>query len=189
MTVQVVPLDDPQASETVWFSFTISLAAPSTVMVPVSVWFTVTVTFACALPALLVAVSVYVVVCVGLTLTEFPVTVPTPGAIANVQAGAHDTSHASVELCPGLIVPGVAVNELIFGAWVDTVTVIVPGASFRPLLVGVAVMVAVPALTPVMVVLVPLPVTDATAELLDDQFAESDELQFKVPPTSKLAFP
>ena len=75
---------------------------------------TVTVTFAVALPALLVAVKVYVVVCAGLTVVEVvPLTVPTPLLIEMLDAPP--ALQERVDDCPLTILAGLAVNEEIDG--------------------------------------------------------------------------
>ena len=67
---------------------------------------TVTVMDATADPAPFVAVSVYVVVAVGLTATDEPVTVPTPGLILRLLAPV--TFHDSVLEVPAVIEAGSA---------------------------------------------------------------------------------
>lgn len=76
-------------------------------------------------PALLVAVSVYVVVELGLTLVEplAAVEVKLPGVMLMLVAPVVD--HASVLLEPAVILAGLAVNELIAGLAELTVTVAV----------------------------------------------------------------
>jgi hypothetical protein len=75
---------------------------------------TLTWTFCVRLPALLVAVKVYVVVVVGVTDLEVePVTLMAPGSSLKLVAPA--TTHERVEDCPFVIEPGDAVNEEIVG--------------------------------------------------------------------------
>jgi hypothetical protein len=85
----------------------------------------VTVTLAVELPPPFVAVSVYVVVAVGLTdVLVVPVTGPTPWSIESVVAPV--TLQESVELAPGAIDAGDAVNDAITGTGTAvTVTVAV----------------------------------------------------------------
>ena len=64
-------------------------------------------------PALFVAVSVYVVVAVGLTETEFPLTVPTDGLIFKLVAPL--TLHDSVLKAPAAMEAGEALKLLIVG--------------------------------------------------------------------------
>ena len=74
----------------------------------------VTWTFCVRLPALLVAVKVYIVVVVGVTtLDVVPVTVMAPGSSLKLVAPA--TTHVRVEDCPLVIELGEAVNEEIVG--------------------------------------------------------------------------
>src|SRR5690242_10273071 len=82
--------------------------------------FTVTVTAREVLPAALIAVSVYVVVVAGETFCDpLACTVPSELMLTEV---AFWTLHWSVELCPALIVAGVAVKLAITGAPEPTVT-------------------------------------------------------------------
>ncbi|MGA9670566.1 MAG: hypothetical protein WBQ94_15245, partial [Terracidiphilus sp.] len=87
---------------------------------------TVTVTIAVDVvdPAALVAVSVYVVVAVGLTVVEplADVDVNVPGVMAMLVAPV--VTQLSVLLEPELMLVGLAVNELIVG-WLRGVTVTV----------------------------------------------------------------
>src|SRR5438067_6230870 len=69
-----------------------------------------------AIPPPFVAMSRYVVVSVGCTTTEFPVTTPTPGSM-EIEV-AFVTDQRSVVDCPGETVDASAVNELITGAGV-----------------------------------------------------------------------
>jgi hypothetical protein len=92
----------------------------------------VTVTVVCAVtePCALVAGSVYVVVCVGETVIELPVTVPTPLSIEIVVALLVD--HERAELCPAVMVLGEAVKEEMVGAnglVPETVTVVVTAGT------------------------------------------------------------
>ena len=48
---------------------------------------------------------------------EVPVTVPTPLLIEKVGAGAPVTVHANVADCPAVMEAGVAVKEVMAGAW------------------------------------------------------------------------
>ena len=75
--------------------------------------FTVTVTDAVLLPALLVAVRRYVVVCAGETDLDDPETEPTP--LSMLSDVAPETVHERVVACPCVIAGGVAVNAEITG--------------------------------------------------------------------------
>ena len=75
---------------------------------------TVTVAGAVTLPEVLVAVSVYVVVLVGLTTVLVPVTGPTFASMLRLVAP--DTTQDKVLLCPAPMPAGVAVKLLIVGA-------------------------------------------------------------------------
>ena len=92
-----------------------------------------TVTFAVAVvePAVLVAVSVKVVVAVGLTLVEplAEVDVKVPGVMATLVAPV--VSQLSVLLAPKVILVGLAANELMVGL-LGVVTVTVSVAVVEP---------------------------------------------------------
>jgi hypothetical protein len=77
---------------------------------------TVTVRLAETVPALLVAVSVYVAVTLGDTETDEPVTVPTPLLIDSVGDGVPETDHDSMDDWPVVMVAGIAAKEEIAGA-------------------------------------------------------------------------
>ena len=74
---------------------------------------TVTVAVAVIDPNEFVADKVYVVVAEGVTLTEVPVTAPTPGL--TIGPGDPVTAHLRVLDCPGLTVAGVAVKLVMVG--------------------------------------------------------------------------
>ena len=74
---------------------------------------TVTVAVAVTDPALFVAMRVYVVVAAGVTLTEVPVTEPTPGAM--LSEVAFEADQLNVALWPTCTVVGAAVKEAITG--------------------------------------------------------------------------
>lgn len=74
---------------------------------------TVTVVVAFAEPPALVAVSVYVVLAAGVSVTELPVTDPTPGAMLSVAAPV--TDQLRVTFCPACTVAGEAVKLEITG--------------------------------------------------------------------------
>jgi hypothetical protein len=84
---------------------------------------TVTVAVAVELPEALLAVSVYVVVAVGVTTFVVPVTIPMPGLMARLIAP--DTLQLRVLLCPAVRDAGDAAKAAIVGvpkAPTDTVT-------------------------------------------------------------------
>ena len=75
---------------------------------------TVTVLVAVELPPALVAVKVYVVVELGVTVTEVPVTGPGVGEMLSVSAPV--TDQFSVTLCPAVMLAAEAVKLEIVGA-------------------------------------------------------------------------
>ena len=78
--------------------------------------FTVMVALADAVPALFVAVRVYVVVAVGYTDTDVcPDTFPTPLLIERLGTGLPDTDQDKVLDCPATMVAGVAEKAEITG--------------------------------------------------------------------------
>ena len=77
---------------------------------------TVTVAVAVAVPALFVAVSLYVVVTVGLTAFEVPVTAPTPLSMLKAGAGFPVTVQERVDEVPETIEAGEAANDVTTGA-------------------------------------------------------------------------
>jgi hypothetical protein len=87
--------------------------------------FTVTVTDRVTLPALLEAVRAYVVVAIGDTALEVPVTVPTPLLMVKVVGAPPDNVQPNVEDWPEVIEAGVAVKDPITGATTVGVTVTV----------------------------------------------------------------
>jgi hypothetical protein len=74
---------------------------------------TVAVVVAVADPKELVAVKVYKVVALGVTVAEFPVTAPTPGLM--IMPGEPVTAQLSVLACPRVTFAGVAVKPLMVG--------------------------------------------------------------------------
>jgi hypothetical protein len=94
-----------------------------------TVSFTATVACAVALPALLEALNVYVVVLLGDTTNEVPVTAPTPLSIKRLGAGFPETVHESVEVPPLLTVEGEALNTEIVGATAWAGVVALAGAD------------------------------------------------------------
>jgi len=76
----------------------------------------ITVTVACAtvLPVPLVAVSVYIVVFAGFTVTDVPLTGPTPLSIVTVVAPT--TVHASVTPSPAVMLAAEAAKRVMAGA-------------------------------------------------------------------------
>jgi len=95
----------------------------------------ITVTAAVADPKLLAAVRVYDVVADGVTLTDVPVTTPTPGL--RVRPGEPVTAQLSVLDCPTITFAGVAVKLVMVGG-LPAVTVTVAVADPK-LLVAVRV--------------------------------------------------
>ena len=73
----------------------------------------VTVAVAVVEPDAFVAVSVYVVVCTGVTRTEVPLTVPIPGAMLSEVAPL--TDQFRVALCPAEMLEGDAAKLTITG--------------------------------------------------------------------------
>ncbi|MGA3008897.1 MAG: hypothetical protein ABSD72_01420 [Terracidiphilus sp.] len=109
----------------------VGLAVNELIAGPVSA-FTVTVTVAVVGPAALVAVSVYIVVTVGLTVVEplADVDVNVPGVMAMLVAPL--VVQLSVLLEPELILVGLAVKELIVGLLPALFTVMVTVAVVWP---------------------------------------------------------
>ena len=108
------------------------------------------------------AVSVYVVVVVGLTLFDVPVTTPTP--LIERLSGLFVTAHVSVELCPALmgLVPVKDVIAGQLGAGL-TATCVVAVAAEQPAFAAVSVYVVVD----VGLTVVDVPVTVPTLLLIE----------------------
>lgn len=145
VTVLLVPSVPVMATEVALDVTTVSVEEPPTaiedglavndVIVGAGPWFTVTVAVALASPVAFVAVTVYVVVCFGLTDTVPPVA-GTAGADPSDPAMTRLVAFVSVMVSvlepPGLIAVGLAVM----------VTVGAPGGGGAPVTVTVAVAVA-----------------------------------------------
>src|ERR1700689_3005238 len=99
---------------------------------------TVTIVEAVAVPAEFVAVRTYVVVVVGDKGSELADTRPTV-LTDTVGDGVPETDQDRLADCPARMVAGVAVKELIFGAWTAATVTVALAVALPALLVAVRV--------------------------------------------------
>ena len=101
-----------------------------------SVSITVTVTWAEALPALLEAVRVNVVVLLSDAMVESPLTAPTPWSMNKLGTGLPEIDHESVQEPAFVMLEGDALNEEIAGATLGVKVVALAAVDWAETLVA-----------------------------------------------------